>query len=60
MPIIETYDMVYQWHDLMEEWKSQHGGETRILMTEAYTSLQKKIDFYGNGYRYGAQVFLKK
>lgn len=40
----------------MEEWKSQNGGETRILMAEAYASLQKKIEYYGNGYRYGAQV----
>lgn len=53
----ETYDMVYQWRELLEDYKKQHGGTTKILMTEAYTSLENKLLFYGDSFgRRGAQV----
>jgi alpha-glucosidase len=54
--LYETYDMVYQWRELLEDYKKQNGGDTRILMTEAYTSLDKKVEFYTDGFRKGAQV----
>lgn len=44
----ETYDLVYSWRKLMDEYKQEHGGDTRILMTEAYTSNENMIRFYGN------------
>lgn len=52
----ETYDMAYQWHEVMEEFKKQHGGDTRILMTEAYTSLPNIHRYYGDGKRNGSQI----
>lgn len=52
----ETYDMLYQWRELCEEFKKEHGGDTRILMTEAYTSLPNIVRFYGNGQRNGSHV----
>lgn len=52
----ETYDMVYQWRELCEQFKKEHGGDTRILMTEAYTSLPNIIRYYGNGQRNGSHV----
>lgn len=53
----ETYDLVYSWRDLMDQYKKQHGGSTRILMTEAYTSLENELLFYGNAFgRRGAEV----
>jgi len=53
----ETYDMVYQWRELVDAYKKNHGGDTRILMTEAYTTLEKKLEYYGDAFgRRGAQV----
>lgn len=28
----ETYEMSYQWRELMDSYKKQHGGSTRLLM----------------------------
>ncbi|XP_055372497.1 maltase A1-like [Condylostylus longicornis] len=53
---IETFDMIYQWRELCDEYKKEHGGDTRILFTEAYTSLENEIKFYGDGKRNGSHV----
>ena len=53
----ETYDMVYQWRDLLDAYTKQHKTETKILMTEAYTSLKQNQLFYGDDSgRRGSQV----
>lgn len=52
----ETYDMAYQWHEVLVEFQKQNGGDTRILMTEAYTSLDNIIRYYGDGKRIGSQI----
>lgn len=52
----ETYDMIYQWRNVTDQYKKDHGGQTRVLMTEAYTSLPKTVLFYANGTRMGSQV----
>lgn len=52
----ETYDMAYQWHEVLEKFKQDNGGETRILMTEAYTSLENIHRYYGDGHRNGSQI----
>lgn len=52
----ETLDMVYQWRALADEFKKEHGGDTRILLTEAYTSFDNMILYYGNGIRNGSHI----
>lgn len=53
----ETFDMVYQWRELLDQYKKDHGGDTRILMTEGYTSLENILRFYGDSFgRRGAQI----
>lgn len=54
----ETFDMVYQWRETVEEWKAEHdpNGHDRVLMIEAYTSLANIMRLYGVGNREGAQV----
>ncbi|KAL4712977.1 hypothetical protein ACJJTC_012047 [Scirpophaga incertulas] len=51
----ETYDMIYQWREVLDEYKSKDGF-TRVMMTEAYTSPQNMIRYMGNGDRKGAQM----
>lgn len=46
-------DMAYQWHEVLEEFRAD---EPKILMTEAYTSLDIIIEYYGNATHNGSQV----
>ncbi|KAG5671321.1 hypothetical protein PVAND_001525 [Polypedilum vanderplanki] len=52
----ETFDMAYQWRELLDEFKETFGGFTRIMMTESYSSVEKAQRFYGNGTRKGSYV----
>lgn len=52
----ETYDMIFQWRALMTEFARTHDNVTKVIMTEAYTSLDNMIKFYGDGKREGANV----
>lgn len=53
----ETYDMAYQWRELLDDYKKKHGGNTRILMTEAYSTLENMILYYGDSSgRRGSQI----
>ncbi|XP_068145406.1 maltase A1 [Drosophila tropicalis] len=52
----ETLDMVYQWRELVDEFHEEHGGDKRLLMTEAYTSFDNMIKYYGDGERNGSHI----
>ncbi|ALC40924.1 Mal-A1 [Drosophila busckii] len=52
----ETTDMIYQWRELVDEFHRVHGGDERMLLTEAYTSFDNIIRFYGDGVRNGSHV----
>lgn len=52
----ETYDMIFQWRSLMDEFARTHDNITKVIMTEAYTSLDNMIRFYGYGGRNGVNV----
>lgn len=45
----ETFDMVYQWRELLDQYKQQHGGDTRVMLTEAYVDIDLEMKFYGDG-----------
>jgi alpha-glucosidase len=52
----ETYELVYSWRELMDDYKKKHGGTTKVLMTEAYAPLDKQMLYYGNSTRPGSEV----
>lgn len=52
----ETFDMIYQWRELVDEFHEENGGDKRLLMTEAYTSFDNMIKFYGDGVRNGSHI----
>ncbi|CAO1405339.1 unnamed protein product [Diamesa serratosioi] len=52
-----TYDMVYQWRELVDQFSKDNGGDARILMTESYTTLEQNFLFYGDAFgRRGSQI----
>lgn len=52
----ETIDMIYQWREVLDEYKEQHGGDTRVMLTEAYSSLDVLKQYFGNGVRNGSHI----
>ncbi|CAD7089383.1 unnamed protein product [Hermetia illucens] len=52
----ETIDMVYQWRQVVDEFQRENGGDTRILLTEAYSPLDVLMQYYGNGTVNGSHV----
>lgn len=53
----ETVDMVYQWRVVMDEYKKEHGGDTRVLMTESWADLPTiKTYFQDENGRQGSQI----
>lgn len=52
----ETWDMIFQWRSLMDDFAKTHDNVTKVIMTEAYTSLENMIKYYGDGRRNGSHV----
>lgn len=52
----ETYDMAYQWREVVDKFTKEHGGDTNVLMTEAYTTLSNIQRYYGDGKRNGSHI----
>lgn len=50
----ETYDMVYQWRQLLDEYVETYGGDARIMMTESYSEAEQLFPYYGNRTQDGA------
>lgn len=52
----ETIDMVYQWRQVLDDFRRENGGEERIMLTEAYMSLDILAQYFGNGTHNGSHV----
>ncbi len=54
----EVYDMIYEWRQLLDEWKEEYGGDTRIMMTEAYANITFTMRYYqsDDGKRQGSHI----
>lgn len=53
----ETFDMVYQWRELIDSFQQLNGGDARILMTEAYVDLERLMRFYaGSDTKKGSHI----
>ncbi|XP_026811817.1 maltase 2-like isoform X1 [Rhopalosiphum maidis] len=55
MDLPETYDMISQFRDVFEEYKLKD-GKTRVMITEAYTTIENTIRYYGNKTNLGAHM----
>lgn len=55
---MDVYDVIYEWRDLLDDFKKQFGGETRIMMTEAYANMTFTMRYYesDDGSRKGSHI----
>lgn len=44
----ETYEMAYQWRELLNDHFAAHGGDKKVMMTESYSEIAKAQLFYGD------------
>lgn len=51
-----TYDMVYQWRSVLDEFELAD-GIPRAMLTEAYSDIKLVMRYYGNGTRNGSVPF---
>lgn len=52
----ETFELVYEWREFLDNYKATNGGDTKILMTESYSAIEMVIRYYADGNREGAQL----
>lgn len=52
----ESFDMVYQWREFLEEYRQENGGESRLLMTEPNDELEGMLRHFGDGKRNGSHI----
>lgn len=52
----ETFDMVFQWRKLLDDYQLENGGESLVMMTERYGPPDEVTKYYGNSTHEGAQI----
>lgn len=52
----ETYNVVFDWRKFLDNYQRTNGGDTRIMMTEAYTNETKTLDYYGKNGQLGSHM----
>lgn len=49
--------MAYEWRKLLDDYKMDNGGDTRIIMTESWSDIPLQQRFYGDRVsRNGSQI----
>ncbi|XP_055541951.1 probable maltase [Wyeomyia smithii] len=51
----ETFDMAYQWRAVLDEY-SVRDNNTRIMMTEGYSTVDKVVELFGNSTVNGSNI----
>lgn len=51
----ETYDMIYQWRAVLDEYEKKD-GVPRVMLTEGYTDIKNVMKYYGNATHNGSHL----
>ncbi|XP_055710285.1 maltase 2-like isoform X1 [Phlebotomus papatasi] len=56
--LLESYEMIYHWRNLLDDFKEKNGGDDRIMLTEAYANISFTMKWYGSsdGRQHGAHI----
>ncbi|XP_030388140.1 maltase A2 [Scaptodrosophila lebanonensis] len=52
----ETVQLLYEWREFLEKYQEEHGGDSRVLLAEAYSPVETLSLYFGNGEQRGAQL----
>uniref|UniRef100_T1PAI4 alpha-glucosidase n=1 Tax=Musca domestica TaxID=7370 RepID=T1PAI4_MUSDO len=51
-----TVELLYEWREFLDSYRAKNGGDTRILLAEAYSSVETLSLYFGNGTHSGAHI----
>ncbi|XP_039501929.1 maltase A2 [Drosophila santomea] len=51
-----TVDLMYEWREFLDNYRAQNGGESRVLLAEAYSSVETLSAYFGNSTHQGTQL----
>ncbi|XP_073814044.1 maltase A4 [Musca autumnalis] len=52
----ETPHLVYEWRQVLDDFRKENGGDERILMVETWSPINIVMEYYGNSTAEGAQI----
>ncbi|XP_059617991.1 maltase 2-like isoform X2 [Phlebotomus argentipes] len=54
----ESYELIYHWRELLDDFKVKNGGDDRLILTEAYANISFTMKWYGSsdGRQRGAHI----
>lgn len=52
----ESYETIYDWRKILEDYAITNGVTRKIMMTEAYATIENQIRWYGTASRPGAHM----
>ncbi|KAM7343925.1 maltase A2 [Cochliomyia hominivorax] len=52
----DTIELLYEWRQFLQDYQKKNGGDTRVLLAEAYSSIETLSSYFGNGTHWGAQL----
>ncbi|XP_070509653.1 maltase 2-like [Chironomus tepperi] len=52
----ESYQVIFRWRKLMEDYATEHGTDKIFMMTEAYADIDNQIKWYGTEEQPGSHM----
>ncbi|XP_055912516.1 maltase A2-like [Eupeodes corollae] len=52
----ETVEILYEWREFLDAYRKEHGGDTRILLAEAFSPINVLDQYFGNGTHFGVHL----
>jgi len=51
-----TVDLMYEWRAFLDSYRAENGGDSRVLLAEAYSSVETLSAYFGNSTHQGTQL----
>ncbi|XP_001360301.2 maltase A2 [Drosophila pseudoobscura] len=51
-----TVELMYEWRAFLDQYRTENGGDSRVLLAEAFSSVETLSAYFGNGTHLGTQL----
>ncbi|XP_022233872.2 maltase A2 [Drosophila obscura] len=51
-----TVELMYEWRAFLDQYRADNGGDSRVLLAEAFSSVETLSAYFGNGTHLGTQL----
>ncbi|BFG05999.1 maltase A2 [Drosophila madeirensis] len=51
-----TVELMYEWRAFLDQYRAENGGDSRVLLAEAFSSVETLSAYFGNGTHLGTQL----